>query len=85
MSRDDFVTHWNDVHKPLVDKLPGLIDYRQFPAIDHKSPWPFDGLAELRFASLGDVRAAFASPEAQKMREDEPNFLSDIQWYIVEE
>lgn len=85
LSREEFIEHWQQVHKPLILALPKLIAYRQSPAIEHKTKWPANGLAELWFDSLSDIRAAFEGPEADAMREDEKNLLSNISWYIVEE
>ena len=85
LSREEFIEHWQEVHKPLILALPGLIAYRQSPAIAHKNKWPASGLAELWFDSLGDIKTAFESSAADAMREDEKVLFSDISWYIVEE
>lgn len=85
LSREEFIDHWQNVHKPLILALPGLVAYRQSPAIEHKRKWPSSGLAELWFDSLGDVKIAFESSEADAMREDEKNLFAEINWYIVEE
>lgn len=85
LSREEFIEHWQTVHMPLILALPNLVAYRQSPAIEHKTGWPASGLAELWFDSLSDIRAAFESKEADEMRIDEKNLLSNISWYIVEE
>lgn len=85
LCRDEFIAHWQNIHKPLILALPRLVAYRQSPAIDHKTKWPASGLAELWFESLSDIRAAFESAEADAMREDEKLLFADISWYIVEE
>ena len=36
---------------------------------------PFDGLAELYFANVQDIRALFAGPVPATMRKDEENFV----------
>lgn len=85
LSRDEFIEHWQEIHKPLILALPKLVAYRQSPAIAHKTEWPASGLAELWFESLSDIRAAFESKEADDMRIDEKNLLANISWYIVDE
>lgn len=85
LSRAEFIEHWQCVHKPLILALPGLVAYRQSPAIEHRTKWPSSGLAELWFDTLKDVKAAFESPEADAMREDEKKLFAEISWYIVEE
>jgi len=85
LTREEFIEHWQNIHKPLILALPGLIAYRQSPSIAHKTQWPASGLAELWFESLGDIKAAFESEAAVAMREDEKFLLSNISWYIVEE
>lgn len=85
LGRDEFLRLWENQHKEIILQLPGLIQYRQSPAIAHKTEWPFNGLAELWFESLNDIRIAFASDVADRMRDDEKNIFSDITWYIVSE
>jgi len=41
---------------------------------DHKDP-EFDGVAELYFSSLEEIRTMFAGPVPAMMREDEENFV----------
>ncbi len=85
LSREEFLERWRNQHKEIILRLPCLIKYRQSPAIDHKNDWPFNGLAELWFNSLNDIRLAFSSDVADEMREDEKNIFSEITWYIVQE
>ncbi|WP_415853276.1 EthD family reductase [Sinomonas sp. G460-2] len=85
ISREEFLHKWNVEHPVLVRKLPGLRRYRQNPAIEHREQWPFDGMAELWFASVADVKAAYAGEEAKRLFEHEEQFLERIQWFLADE
>ncbi|MCW3768067.1 EthD family reductase [Paenarthrobacter sp. PAE-2] len=85
LSRDEFLYKWNVEHPVLVRKLPGLRRYRQNPAIEHHKEWPFNGMAELWFDSVADVKAAYAGVEAQELFEHEHEFLADMQWFLADE
>ena len=85
LSRDEFLYKWNVEHPVLVRRLPGLRRYRQNPAIEHHKEWPFNGMAELWFDSLADVKSAYAGEAARILFEHEHEFLSDMQWFLAEE
>ncbi|MDP9933787.1 uncharacterized protein (TIGR02118 family) [Paenarthrobacter nicotinovorans] len=84
-SREHFLHKWNVEHPVLVRKLPGLRRYRQNPAIEHSKEWPFDGMAELWFDSVADVKKAYAGEEAKALFEHERGFLDDMRWFLAEE
>jgi uncharacterized protein (TIGR02118 family) len=81
----DFVRYWQEHHAHVVAKLPGLRRYIQNPAIDMNRDWPYDGMAELWFDDMDAVRSAFRSEESARVREDEPNFTSTIDWFMATE
>ena len=83
LSRAEFLKHWQEEHPAIVWALPGLRAYQQNPAIEHRTSWPFDGMAELWFDSVQDVRTAFNSPEAEPMHEHEKLFIEHIDWFIA--
>jgi uncharacterized protein (TIGR02118 family) len=85
LTYDEFVEHWRDRHPEFVHRLPGLRRYVQSSPLDQRRSWPFDGLAELWFDSVRDVAAAFASPAATPMRDDEARFIGSIEWILAEE
>ena len=86
LSREEFLRIWQQEHPAYVSRLPGIRRYRQNPAIAHKDKaWPFDGVAELWFDSVGDVARAYAGPEAEALFEHEHHFLGDMQWILAEE
>ncbi|GAB3691154.1 EthD family reductase [Corynebacterium nasicanis] len=85
LSREEFLRHWNDDHPAYVRRLPGIRRYRQNPAIDHPKSWPFDGMAELWFDSVQDVKQAYAGAAGADLLAHEELFLSDMQWFISEE
>jgi len=85
LSREEFLPHWNVEHPRYVAALPGIVRYRQNPAIEHRRQWPYDGVAELWFASVKDIAVAYAGPEAKALFAHEEEFLGDVQWFIAEE
>ena len=74
-----FKDYWLNNHSRLEDKVVEATGVQRIVATfalpdDHKSP-EFDGLAELYFNGLEDIRAMFAGPVPAMMREDEENFV----------
>jgi uncharacterized protein (TIGR02118 family) len=85
ISREEFVRHWRELHPAFVRALPGVRGYRQNLAIEHRTEWPFDGIAELRFDSLKDIAVAFDGEAAKALFEHEHEFIGKMEWSIVEE
>jgi uncharacterized protein (TIGR02118 family) len=88
----EFQRYWRDVHGPLVASKAGalgIVAYRQLHVLPAEvnawvarqrgAPPPYDGIAELDFASLEQMRAAAATPEgragARELLEDERRFI----------
>lgn len=84
-TREEFLHFWNVEHPQLVRKLPGIRRYRQNPAIEHRKDWPFDGMAELWFDSMQDIKAAYAGAQGTELFEHEHHFLSSMEWFIADE
>ncbi|MDO5511746.1 EthD family reductase [Corynebacterium sp.] len=84
-SREEFLRHWHEDHPAYVRRLPGIRRYRQNPAIDHRTDWPFDGMAELWFDSVAAVKEAYAGEDGKALFAHEELFLADMQWFISEE
>lgn len=85
LSREEFVRHWQELHPVFVRQLPGVRGYRQNLAIEHKTQWPYDGIAELRFDSLRDIAIAFDGDAAKQLFEHEHEFIGEMKWSIVQE
>jgi uncharacterized protein (TIGR02118 family) len=85
LSREQFLHHWNVEHPRYVAALPGIVKYRQNPAIEHRTQWPYDGVAELYFQSVKDIAVAYDGPEAKALFAHEEQFLGAMQWFIAEE
>lgn len=92
MSREGFLEHWMKVHAPIVMRnreVLRLARYVQTLPISHRfgarveRPGvmlaPYDGVAELAWASLEDFHHAFESEAARmvqrELAEDEANFI----------
>ena len=83
---EQFVDYWQNHHAALVSQLPGLRRYVQNPAIDMPGrDRPYDGCAELWYDDLDAIRTAGRSPESERVREDEPNFVQTIDWFVATE
>lgn len=85
MSTDDFLRHWQVDHPAYVDAMPHVQRYVQSPVVPHRTPWPYDGLAELWFPSVGAVAESFASPAADALRAHEEEFIGALEWFLTEE
>jgi uncharacterized protein (TIGR02118 family) len=84
LSFEQFVEHWQQRHAPFVVRLPGLRRYIQSPALPHpRRSWPWDGMAQLWFDDVYAIKLAFESPAADRMREDEANFIGAQEWFIA--
>jgi len=80
MAVDAFQRHWRDVHGPLGAALPGLRRYVQShtrrAAYDGGREPAWDGAAIAWFNDASALRAAFRSPEWDRAKADDPNFLA---------
>ena len=85
--KESFLEHYFDVHIPLAKKLPGLIKYKV-----SQSPVPVISgqdvflIGELVFASMEDIKSAFASPEGRACAEDRKILAADdeVQIFLYE-
>jgi uncharacterized protein (TIGR02118 family) len=85
LSPEEFRRHWHDVHRPLLERLPGLqrlVLNEVLPGPDGTPP-PYDGIAEDWFDSVEAMQAAFASPEAQAVAADTANFLGMSRFQVL--
>ena len=92
ISREEFVRHWFDTHGPLAHAVPGIRRYVQSHIIDVRmrpdiaeTDVAVDGIAELWYDDVDAIRAASKSPESERVREDEPNFVKTIDWFLATE
>src|SRR5690349_11912101 len=88
-SVDQFQRYWHEIHRPLLERLPGLrrlVLNDVLPDSDGTPP-VCDGIAEDWFDTPEAMQAAFASPEAQAVTADVANFLdlSRFQMLVVAE
>jgi len=78
MSVEDFQDYWLNTHGPIVSRLPGMQRYVQSHARlggYRKGDLPFDGIAEVSFASKQELAAIASTPEFAAAKADEPNFI----------
>ena len=85
MTHEEFVDYWQTNHTPIARDIEGVVRYQTVLPTDPENP-EFDGLAELYFEDLDDLRDALGSPGsrdydptkevAAEAREDVDNFLA---------
>lgn len=77
LTHDEFAQYWENEHAPLADDLPGVKRYTTAPVLnadDH----PYDGVGEIYFDNIDDMRDAFDNDVGERIRADEENFIDDI-------
>jgi uncharacterized protein (TIGR02118 family) len=80
-----FFDYWRNKHPAVVTQLPGLRQYVQSHSKTSDAPW--DGMAEVWFDSIDDMRRNADCEELDRVREDERNFIdgNSMQSLICEE
>ena len=80
MPIEDFQKHWREVHGPLGAAIPVVRRYVQSHtrlSIYQKGKTPlYDGVALTWFDSTQAMRTSATTPEYDRTREDEPNFIA---------
>ena len=92
LSFAQFRDYWHEHHARIVERMPMVAGYVQNPVIERPSndtgdslAFTFDGIVELWFRDEGAKIAAFNSPAAKLLPEDEPNFIRGITIFSIEE
>lgn len=92
LSREEFQRYWLDTHGPLVCDRAGALKIRRYVQVHtldsgindtlregRGAEDPYDGVAELWWDSIDDLRAGGSTPEAQQaardLLEDERRFI----------
>jgi uncharacterized protein (TIGR02118 family) len=79
MSVNAFHEHWRHRHAPLVPRTPSLVRYVQYhvvPRLHELAPARFDGVAELCWNNLTEMRESMQSVQMQEEQfPDMANFL----------
>ncbi|WP_435349663.1 EthD family reductase [Haloarchaeobius sp. HRN-SO-5] len=73
LSHEEFVEYWYDEHVPLAKELPHATKYETSVPVDPDRS-EYDGVVELYFEDMGDLKAAFDSEVGQEVMEDLANF-----------
>jgi len=80
LTDDEFVTYWQQVHAPLVAKIPGVLRYVIQPvtraAAGAETEPVCDGVAEIWFETLARVQDAEESREGRAAADDVAKFCS---------
>jgi len=87
LTEDEFVTYWQQIHAPLVAKIPGVRQYVIQPVTRAASGADVepvcDCIAEIWFESLAMVQDAAESKEGQAAAADVPNFCAPESGAVV--
>jgi uncharacterized protein (TIGR02118 family) len=78
MSREDFARYWTTVHAEKAKQVPGIARYVINLAPDLSgsgAEQPYDGFAEVWFASEEAMRASARSPQVRVVLDDEVNLF----------
>ena len=92
LTHEEFVDHWENVHGPLALKVPGIRRYVQSHIVDEhyrddigSQGDQVDGIAELWYDSLEELKVSSATPEAKALYADGAKIIGNIRTFIVEE
>ena len=78
MSREEFGRYWTTTHAEKAKRVPGIARYVINLAPDlanSGAELPYDGFAEVWFASEEAMRASASSPEVKVVLDDEQNLF----------
>ena len=78
MTREEFGRYWTTTHADKARRVPGIARYviNLAPDIGNSGDeQPYDGFAEVWFASEEDMRKSAQSPEVKVVLDDEKNLF----------
>ena len=87
LTREEFLTHWREVHAPTILSVPGidrwLVRYEQHDRVDDDTvPWTgtegYDGMTIQWFRSLDDFYAMIGDPEYRRLVNPDEEHLLDL-------
>ena len=83
--KDQFLRHYNDVHLPLVTKIPGLLKAEVTRFNRTLMGEKFFLMAEMCFADADSFKAAMKSPENAATGADLANFAEGLATVLIGE
>ena len=87
-SPEEFHRYWEEVHGPIVSRLPGLVRYFQHHVVSVPRPEyaqedaPIDGIVETWWESAEALEQVKTTPELQAVIADEPNFMGHSNHHV---
>ena len=94
VSLEEFQAQWFGMHAVLVQRIPGLLGYRQNLVIDRRknrfaddedaAQIPIDGVVELWFEDNDAIDRGFGSPRGKTTMMHAAEFLGEISTYMVQ-
>jgi uncharacterized protein (TIGR02118 family) len=81
-----FVTYWLETHARLAKKMPGLRRYVVNVVVPPPNRDPdYNGVVELWFDNVDDMKKAFSSPEGQATQKDTDTFAASRTTMYIDE
>jgi uncharacterized protein (TIGR02118 family) len=86
LTDEQFAKYWLEMHVPLAKKMPGLRRYvvnvvRRPP---NREP-DYNGVVELWFDDVAEMKKAFSSPEGAATQEDTKMFTANLTTMYLDE
>ncbi|MCW2496728.1 EthD family reductase [Jatrophihabitans sp.] len=75
MTREEFVEYWTTTHADLARAIPGVRRYVVNITIGRSADAQYDGVAEVAYDSIDDLKVAARSAQAAAVIADEPNLF----------
>ncbi|MGP8069113.1 MAG: EthD family reductase [Candidatus Bathyarchaeia archaeon] len=86
LTDEQFTTHWLDTHAHLAKKMPGLRRYVVNVVMPPPNREPdYNGVVELWFDNVDDMKKAFTSPEGQATQKDTEKFTASRTTMYIDE
>ena len=83
---EQFATYWLETHALLAKKMPGLRRYVVNVVMPPPKREPdYNGVVELWFDSVDDMKKAFSSPEGRATQKDTETFTANLTTMYIDE
>jgi uncharacterized protein (TIGR02118 family) len=83
---EQFATYWLETHAPLAKKMPGLRRYVVNLVVSPPNKDPdYNGVVELWFDNVDDMKKAFSSPEGRATQKDAETFTASLTTLYIDE
>ena len=86
LTDEQFATYWLETHALLAKKMPGLRRYVVNVVMPPPNRGPdYNGVVELWFDNVDDMKKAFSSPEGRATQKDTGTFTPGLATMYIDE